>query len=1106
MDFTDPNLHHHVTESKGARDSVDDSSSISGDDGDYKMFWDFPLDSYMNDADKLVLKNIIRDKNKSINMESLMKIYSQNSGQYNDVCSILVNNKLWFISANKYQIWLQFIKRSKIKKLIRENVTKRLDNKLITQIIRNLGIDDHNDLNKLVISKIKKYLKTKTIFDIKSDILLNRNNINSLSSLFLLDDQDDIPQIKQICITQYQYHQNDEIFLNFILNGIAYIDKKQIQNKNSLIITLKHYEYENIVNIINQRKDEFFSANNIVNDIIDIIPYYDDNNANITNSIEDSCGYYIDITKKCTVKPFNADFGFQLIKKDGTILSCLLNTNNKRHEWISYLDYVINYELNTMTSILPVAQSQKILINDKFMNRFLKSTPTNNNDNFIHDFGFGVDLNFWNSDNNAESIYVPSRYNTLKQELLKNNIYKISTFKYYSIYEKCLTEIKKNNNNILRANYIGNNLNDLYGVNEGDIFSINHMISIKIYTDNNDIQYKFKMQCRYDEKESIQQFIDGISEISHWCRYIKECCLFYSKFIKKKECLYIGIDSYLMFNSLYLDFKSPISITNDLNILLSSIDNNNKKGIILKLKQYDGNAKYFDASILSHFPQQKEMILMGSSLTIIDILINGKWNKYYILSIRLLEQILSGKFIQNCSLNTENELYLLLNNYLSYNHNNKQQQTVPKYIVALFSNIVQKMVNKNINTNNIWLNRNALTKLKKYKLIKLFYDFEIETVGQFFHHFNIKLSQIQWVQPFKRCINGKLFHEFLSLKPGKYIESSHGIYQLNNIDFITFHIKNYKQYSLYSNQCKMELYIKQLPIYIKSILIEIELFIQELKINYSIQPIWIQNRYIINLFNCKKLKNLSSLTVKLGIKVIAVQTKSQSKPVSVHSVVHNNPEPALSVITDNHSIYSSPQRFNNNNNIQNYYAQSNKSYQTANTGGFLLHPINSTRTPMMMQQRNSFTTQRMRSIFRRYNLARLIVFGVGIAVLPPKHCKFMATILLGTSNSFNWMYAYKYLYLNNNQKYGVLVKETVVTSVFLSLTKYLTKDPKYVGIGITMHGLYDIFSIYESIINKTNNHISSISNDTVIYAVCDILMGITTYFLWKKKENGITPQ
>ena len=100
-------------------------------------------------------------------------------------------------------------------------------------------------------------------------------------------------------------------------------------------------------------------------------------------------------------------------------------------------------------------------------------------------------------------------------------------------------------------------------------------------------------------------------------------------------------------------------------------------------------------------------------------------------------------------------------------------------------------------------------------------------------------------------------------------------------------------------------------------------------------------------------------------------------------------------------------------------------------------------------------------------LINILYIWCGISVLPPKDSKLISTILLGTANCFNWIYAYKYIeyniYTNNNN----LIKETII---FIKNKL----NPKHIDIGITLHGIYDLFNYY-----TTNNydHISSIDKD-----------------------------
>ena len=78
-------------------------------------------------------------------------------------------------------------------------------------------------------------------------------------------------------------------------------------------------------------------------------------------------------------------------------------------------------------------------------------------------------------------------------------------------------------------------------------------------------------------------FIRRNSEIAHWCRYLKECCMFYGKTMSSKMVVYTGLKQKLMFDSMQQHFQCPLSTTTDATIANQFADGTN--GIILMMKR-----------------------------------------------------------------------------------------------------------------------------------------------------------------------------------------------------------------------------------------------------------------------------------------------------------------------------------------------------------------------------------------------------------------------------------------------------------------------------------------------------------------------------------------
>ena len=125
----------------------------------------------------------------------------------------------------------------------------------------------------------------------------------------------------------------------------------------------------------------------------------------------------------------------------------------------------------------------------------------------------------------------------MKQELTNNNYATLTYQQYYQLYKDCVAILRKK---ILKAKDIGIK-NEKFKIATRSFITINHLIALKLYTDFTVIQREFKKNCRRMWKHgSDENSAERNSEIAHWCRYLKECCMFYGKTMKGDDVVYTG--------------------------------------------------------------------------------------------------------------------------------------------------------------------------------------------------------------------------------------------------------------------------------------------------------------------------------------------------------------------------------------------------------------------------------------------------------------------------------------------------------------------------------------------------------------------------------------
>eukprot|EP01084_Bolivina_argentea_P111069 198278_1 len=296
-----------------------------------------------------------------------------------------------------------------------------------------------------------------------------------------------------------------------------------------------------------------------------------------------------------------------------------------------------------------------------------KSTTTNYNN-----FSCGTAYNFCSHGENS----ISAKHKNLKDELLNNNIHKITDKEYNTLYDECV-ELHKMRGHKIKAKNVGI-LNNKWQIPVGTVISINHLIALKLYTDYTKLQKQFKMYLR-----SVNYDINNC-EIYYFFKYLQESCMLFGEKIKKQK-LYTGIKQKLLFDSLTNTFHSPLSTTSEISVAQNFADDN---GVVLLFKTVNKNERYFDLSWMSEYPHEREKLIMCCTLKISDMFIGGMSVKKYILAMNLMEQLCEG-CIKNVKPKSEKVLYNLL--ALKFNERNCGECTYDDYIIGLFSNIVKKL-------------------------------------------------------------------------------------------------------------------------------------------------------------------------------------------------------------------------------------------------------------------------------------------------------------------------------------------------------------------------------------------------------------------------------
>eukprot|EP01084_Bolivina_argentea_P243858 408693_1 len=176
----------------------------------------------------------------------------------------------------------------------------------------------------------------------------------------------------------------------------------------------------------------------------------------------------------------------------------------------------------------------------------LKYKTRNTNDSmFGAVYNHGVYFWYWEQNDlqPRNAIAIKKIYNNLKEEMLSDN--KITNDQWNNLMDEC--EILKNTDEIRKIVSNGNDEN-IYGVKLENEFSLQHLCSIKLYTDYSNLCAAFCSVFRVkkltsNSYETVKSLNRRNSKFANWAKLLIECVQCYGKLLiknKKKVKYYRG--------------------------------------------------------------------------------------------------------------------------------------------------------------------------------------------------------------------------------------------------------------------------------------------------------------------------------------------------------------------------------------------------------------------------------------------------------------------------------------------------------------------------------------------------------------------------------------
>eukprot|EP01083_Nonionella_stella_P204280 744816_1 len=263
-------------------------------------------------------------------------------------------------------------------------------------------------------------------------------------------------------------------------------------------------------------------------------------------------------------------------------------------------------------------------------------------------YSFGVRFEYDKSEK-LKQWYVKPKWKTLKEEQISNSYDGFDIEQWIELYEKAkdfrkTRRIKQECKFKDYGDAITSHRNKKRKAK--DTMSIQHLISIMLYCNFDQLQGVFSASYRKDKKESNQDLINKHSEWHQLGKYLREVVEVFGTKISTEEkrlrklggrgrgdfCLdksgklkfYHGINQEMVFVSTSAKICGPLSISSEPFVAVNFAG---AEGLLLELS--GSNARFFDCCGISDYSNEKEKFFLGGyDALLIETVINPRTKDY----------------------------------------------------------------------------------------------------------------------------------------------------------------------------------------------------------------------------------------------------------------------------------------------------------------------------------------------------------------------------------------------------------------------------------------------------------------------------------------------
>eukprot|EP01084_Bolivina_argentea_P106527 190588_1 len=306
-------------------------------------------------------------------------------------------------------------------------------------------------------------------------------------------------------------------------------------------------------------------------------------------------------------------------------------------------------------------------------------------------YNVGIELWYWKSQKNNKR-YIEKQFTDLKEEITHFNQFTIK--EWNQLCAECNILIQTDKIKMLSSN---GNHEHIYAINAGGTITMQHLLSIKLYTDYTTLCKIFCKAFRLkkmveNEYERVESLMHRISKVANWARLLTEAVQCYGKVISTNKLFYRGIDSEFMFKKFVTRFYVPLSTTTNFKMATEFTEGTN--GLIMELKRYNEYVSCLNCSLFSNFDTERETLFFGgqSILQINNIwqLYKSIWSSYkkYIKGIQCILNLANGSIKWYRTNNIKEIIEYLLP------HTPSDTKSLPQYITSLLHYHLKQLPSK----------------------------------------------------------------------------------------------------------------------------------------------------------------------------------------------------------------------------------------------------------------------------------------------------------------------------------------------------------------------------------------------------------------------------